>query len=70
MKRVPVVSSAVADVGYDPVARVLEVGVRSGSVYRYRDVPARVADELVHAPSVGRYLAANVRDAYRYERVS
>jgi hypothetical protein len=69
MDRVPVTSSSIASVGYDDAADVLEVEFREGYVYRYFDVPEGVAREFLCSPSLGRYLNAHIRDAYRYVRL-
>lgn len=69
MRRAPVSSSSIQDVGYDPDARRLEVGFRSGGVYAYDAVPPEVHDAFLTAPSKGRFFQAQVRDRYRYRRV-
>lgn len=69
MLRQPVESSGVRSLGYDAANRALEVEFASGAVYRYLDVPSRVVDGLAVASSIGRYVATNVRNAYRYRRV-
>jgi hypothetical protein len=67
--RQPVESSSVRSLGYDAANHTLEVQFTSGAVYRYLDVPPRVVDGLAVASSIGRYVAMNVRNAYRYRRV-
>ena len=69
LERQPVRSSSVASIGYDGGARVLEVEFSNGSVYQYVDVPTGVYESLMQAPSIGRYMHANVRDRYRYTQV-
>jgi hypothetical protein len=61
-------SSSVRSAGYDTVTRTLELEFASGAVYRYQDVPFSVVDRLGTAPSVGRYVAHNIRGCYRYRR--
>jgi hypothetical protein len=68
--RQQVESSSVRSLGYDAANRALEVQFVSGAVYRYLDVPSRVVDGLAVAPSIGRYVARNVRGTYRYRRVA
>ena len=63
-------SSVLASVGYDARTNVLELGFRAGGVYRYFGVPLRVFDELMAAPSLGRYFQAHIRDRYPTERVT
>jgi hypothetical protein len=67
--RQQVESSSVRSLGYDVANRALEVQFVSGAVYRYLDVPPRVVEGLAVAPSIGRYVALNVRNAYRCRRV-
>jgi len=69
MNRIPVTSSNVASVGYDPVSMTLEVEFRSGGVYQYFDVPESVYQALVGASSVGQYLNANIKNIYRCSRM-
>ena len=63
MNRVSVVSSNVAEVGYDLETKTLEVAFVKGGVYQYAGVPASIYNELLVAPSVGRYFDVNVKKA-------
>lgn len=63
MNRVPVISSNVAEVGYDPETKTLEVAFIKGGLYQYLGVPVSVYEGLLVAPSVGRYLDVNVKKA-------
>lgn len=57
MRRIPVDSSSIAAIGYDPEGRVLEVEFRqSGQVYRYFSVPAAEYEAFLNAGSKGVYL--------------
>jgi hypothetical protein len=63
---IPVTSSQIAAVGYDPAARRLVVrfrgsGRRPGAVYSYSGVPAEVAAALVAAASPGIYFNRHIR---------
>jgi len=49
MDRVPVSSSNIADIGYDPSTMTLEVGFLNGGVYQYFDVPEAVYEEFMRA---------------------
>ncbi|WP_370932542.1 KTSC domain-containing protein [Amycolatopsis sp. cg13] len=64
MRRVPVESSVIRDVGYDAAKSVLEIGFRNGSVYRYHLVPARVHRALMAADSPGRYLNREIKPRF------
>ena len=49
MNRIPVSSSNVAAVWYDPKTLTLEVEFHNGSVYQYFDVPQTIYDGLMNA---------------------
>jgi len=69
MKRQPVVSSNLAEVGYDEETATLEILFSEGSLYQYFDVPRRVYESLLNAPSVGSYFHSEVRGVYRFARL-
>lgn len=68
LQRTPVVSSNIASIGYDKNTATLEVEFLNSSVYHYFDVPESAHYELLSAPSVGSFLAANIKGHYRYAR--
>lgn len=69
MERIAVASSNVAEIGYDPEKKTLEVMFHGGGVYQYHDVPETVHHDLMEADSKGRFLSAIVKGFYRCERV-
>lgn len=69
MNRVPVSSSNLASVGYDPETLTLEVEFLHGGVYQYFDVPQSEHEALMQAPSHGEYFSAYVRNNYRYAKL-
>ncbi len=70
MQRIPVDSTNLASVGYDAIARALEVEFRGGRVYRYFAVPAADYDGLMSSSSKGRYFNENIKDQYDFSRVN
>ena len=68
MDRVPVSSSNLVSVGYEPASETLEVEFRHG-VYQYYNVPQIVYEQLMHAPSIGSFFSTNIRNAFAYSRV-
>lgn len=57
MRRVPVDSSSIAAIGYDPESCVLEIEFRqSGQIYRYFGVPVADYGAFLNAESKGTYL--------------
>jgi hypothetical protein len=71
---IPVASSQIAAVGYDPTARRLVVrfrgyGRRPEAVYSYDGVPAEAAAGLIAAESPGAYFHRHIRQGgYPYRR--
>ena len=55
MKRIPVESSCVAEIGYDPGQQLLEVKLNRGTVYHYPDVSEDDYQAFVSADSIGSY---------------
>lgn len=69
MKMTHVDSSNVEAVGYDEDSSTMQVEFKNGTMYQYFDVPENVFIGLRDADSVGGYLAASVKGAYRYSKV-
>jgi hypothetical protein len=71
MERQPVASSLIRSVGYNPAGSILEVELAEPTrIYTFYDVPFSVYDELLEAPSKGRYFNEFIRDLYAYEVTS
>jgi KTSC domain-containing protein len=69
-KLIPVESSMIQAVGYDPKTRLLEVVFNSGRTYCYEGVSPKVYKELMAADSKGRYMRSEIIDVYPDYRVS
>lgn len=67
IQRLPVASSMINSVGYDPETQTLEVEFNNGRVYNYGGVPQSEFDNMMQAQSVGKYFAANIKNVYRVE---
>lgn len=65
--RIPVQSSNVVSIGW--ADETLEVEFKSG-VYRYANVPQSVFDDLMAAPSKGKFINATIVGAYATEKVA
>ena len=63
-KLLPVESTMIQAVGYDPKTRTLEVVFNSGRTYCYEGVPPKVYKELMAAESKGRYMQSEIIDMY------
>lgn len=62
-------SSNIASAAYDAETKALTVTFNGGGVYRYKDVPAEVAAAFEAAESPGKYLNANIKGLYDFEKV-
>ena len=75
MERIPVESSNIQAIGYDPVTGVMEVefgrdvypGYPYNRVYQYFDVPVEVHQALMDAGSHGKYLYEFVAREFTYK---
>ncbi len=54
-------STNLHEVIYHPSLQMMEVHFHSGHTYRYMGVPTRVFNELINAPSAGRYYNHKIR---------
>jgi hypothetical protein len=69
MERVPVESTLLRSVGYDPVNETLELELRRGRIYQYFQVDEDILRQLLTADSKGRYFNAYIKDQYPYRRI-
>lgn len=69
MDRKVVSSSSIVSVGYDPPSETLEVEFQNGSVYQYYNVGQSAYDQLMAAPSKGKFLAFQIKNLFPYSRV-
>ncbi len=69
MNRIPVDSSNLASVGYDPNSLTLEIEFNNGSLYQYFDVPEVVYQQLMQADSKGTFLNAYIKGQFRYTKL-
>jgi len=63
---VPVSSSNLEAVMYDPDSRVLSIRFQNGAEYQYNNVEPEVARGLTQAASPGRFFDRNIRGHYDY----
>ncbi len=65
MNSIPVQSSMMSCVGYDPESQVLQVTFRGSSTYEFFSVPERVFKALMSSSSKGRFFRASIKGAYQ-----
>lgn len=54
---------------YKVATQTLEIEFKNKNVYQYFDVPPEVWERLTECPSIGSFLAREVKGHYRYSRV-
>jgi len=62
-------STVISSFHYDKHHRVLEIVFKSGSVYKYLDVPETIYSAMKNAFSKGTYLNTFVKWHYQYEKI-
>lgn len=68
--RIPVDSSVIASISYDPESRTLEIEFKATeATYQYFDVPGPVYEELLTAPSKGAFINSQIKQKYRFKKV-
>ncbi|MCM1564797.1 MAG: KTSC domain-containing protein [Dehalobacter sp.] len=69
MNWIPVVSSNLSAVAYEPSTQTLYIRFRSSGSYAYFNVPESIYRGLMNAPSHGEYHAAHIKNHYRYRKL-
>lgn len=65
MQMIPVRSSAIEAVGYDPDTRRMRISFKQGRTYDFCGVPPDVYQGLMSAGSIGSYYDRIIRDRYQ-----
>ena len=71
MKRTPVTSSNISEIGHDPHENVLERKYKNGGIYRYAGVDADKHAAMMDpkkTPSIGAFVHANIKGVHPYTR--
>jgi hypothetical protein len=64
------ISTCLKSFAYDYESKTLELEFRTGGIYQYFGVPAKIHKALANAPSPGRFFHRNIRGAYPFKRAS
>lgn len=71
MEMIPVNSSNVGSIGYDPDSATLRIEYSKGGIYEYQGVPIDVYEGLMGAASKGDYVNQVIkRGGYPFSRLS
>jgi len=68
MNRIAVSSSNVESVGYENGK--LEIGMKDGRTYRYSNVPRGTYQDLMSAPSIGKFVHERIKNQFPTERIA
>jgi hypothetical protein len=66
---IPVVSSQLAEVGYNPETQTMRIRFTKGQLYEYDNVPEQIYQGLMTAPSIGSFFNANCKWNFTYRRL-
>lgn len=69
INRMAVISSNIKSIGYRLSDGTLEIEFLTERVYRYANVPFYIYEELMDAPSVGRYFNLFIRNRFDFEEI-
>jgi hypothetical protein len=65
MDMIPVRSSAISAVGYDPTSLRMVIKFKGGYSYTFCRVPEHIFTGLIQSTSKGRYYDSKIRDRYQ-----
>jgi hypothetical protein len=69
LKREPVKSRILRSVGYDEIAKNLEIEFQTGLVYQYSGVPLKVYKDLMRSGEIGKYFSEKIRPRFLTKQV-
>lgn len=70
IKMIPVESSNVKSVGYDEDNKNIYVELINGKCYTYVNVPKKIFEDLLIAPSIGSYINRYLKDSYTLKSIN
>ena len=62
-------STNLSAVGYDSETNLLTIEFNDGGLYEYYNVPQNIYNELMSAPSKGKFFHRFIRDTYRTVKI-
>ena len=69
IKRTPVKSGNIAEIGFDPATNTLAVLFKNGGLYHYAGVDSAKHAALMGADSIGKHLHANIRGQHQHSKI-
>ena len=65
MNMIPVTSTNIKTIGYDPAARTLRVQFNSGGTYDYTEVPEATWHDFAASASKGQFFVKEIKGKYQ-----
>ncbi|HXK61902.1 MAG TPA: KTSC domain-containing protein [Acidobacteriota bacterium] len=65
----PVCSSNIRYIGYDPESKILELEFHSGSIYQYYEAPENIYQSIMRSASKGSYFHNYTKSRHSYRQV-
>lgn len=69
IQRVPVHSSYVKSIGYDPASQVMHVEFDGGKVFHYDGVPPEAHLAFRNSDSIGKHFHANIKGKFSHKMI-
>lgn len=69
MNIIPIASSVIAAVAYEPKSMTLRIHFRNNGIYDYYGVPASLVNQFVSAPSKGKFYAHFIKGRFSQQRI-
>ena len=70
MPPIPVDSTTLSAVAYDAYQQLLQLEFRDHSIYRYFNIPPKIHERLMRAPSKGQYFNNAIRGRFPFVQAS
>ena len=68
MNWIPVKSSNIEAIAYDPSKKILSVKFHKSGIYHYEDVPELMYREMLEAESAGKYFSEYIKGIFDYKK--
>ncbi len=69
IKLLPVVATTIKRMGYDTSTQTMAIEFKSDTLYHYYNVPKQVYLDMLNSESIGSFLAKEIKDKYKFEKV-
>ena len=63
-------SSNIARIGYDNDNKELRVDFKAGGSYLYSNVPSQLYENMVKAPSKGKFFHSSIKNVFKFTKLN